>query len=147
MTSGFPQGFINPVLEPADIEWLAMAYLTPYMGATPVATRVPNPANNADTVNGFLRVEDGGGADPNPFWSNLTWFLHGYSPDEVEASQICRTAFKWARAARGQSIAGYYVNDVCHAVPPHRLSDPNVIGLTRYRAMITWQVPGLIQGS
>lgn len=147
MTSGFPQGFIDPVLEPADIEFLGQYYLTPFLAPTPVATRLPNPKLNADTINGFLRVEAGGGSDADCFRYNLTLLLHSYSPNEVEASYICRTAFKWAKAARGQSIAGWFVSDVCNAVTPHRLSDPNVVDLIRYRAMVTWCVPGLVGGS
>lgn len=144
---GFPPGFIDPVLEPADIEWLGLYYLTQYMGPTPIATRLPNPKDNADTINGFLRLEAAGGSDPNKFQDNLTLLLHGYSPNEIQASWICRTAYKWARAATGQAISGWYVSRVTNCVPPHKLSDPNVVALTRYRAMVTWQVPGLIGGS
>lgn len=147
MTSGFPQGFIDPVLEPADIEFLGLLYLTPHMGSTPIGTRVPNPKNNKDTINGFLRIEAGGGSQPNDFEHNLTLLLHAYSPNEIEASQICRTAFKWARAARGQTVGGWYVSRITHAILPHRLSDPNVISLTRYRAAVTWRIPGLAGGS
>lgn len=150
MTSGFPQGFIDPVVEPADIEFLAQYYLThltPDFGVTPIATRLPNPASTADTINGFLRVEACGGGEANAFEYDLTILLHGYSPNEIQASYICRTAFKWMKAARGQSVAGWYVSKVCNAVAPHRLGDPNVVGLTRYRAMVTWRVPGLVGGS
>lgn len=144
---GFPSGFIDPVLEPADIEWLGLYYLTPYMGTTPIATRLPNPGQQADTINGFLRLEAAGGACPNVFEYDMTLLLHGYSPNEVQASQICRTAYKWAKAATGQSVSGYYVSRVVNSIPPHRLSDPNVISLTRYRAAVTWRVPGLVGGS
>jgi len=144
---GFPSGFIDPVLEPPDIEFLAQYYLTPYMGLTPIATRLPSPAANADTINGFLRVEAGGGNEANVFEYNMTVLLHGYSPNEIQASSICRTAYKWMKAARGQSIAGWYVSGVPNTVSPHRLDDPNVIGLTRYRAMVTWRTPGLVGGS
>lgn len=145
--TGFPPGFIDPVLEPPDIEFLAQYFLTPYLGATPIATRLPNPALSQDTINGFLRVEAGGGNEANAFEYNLTLLLHAYSDNEIQASQICRTAYKWMKAARGQSIAGSFVSCVVNTVSPHRLSDPNVIGLTRYRAMVTWRIPGLIGGS
>jgi hypothetical protein len=147
---GFPPGFIDPVLEPADIEWLGLYYLThltPDFGSTPIGTRLPNPADNADTINGFLRLEAGGGSAANAFEYNQSLILHSYSPNEIQASWICRTAFKWAKAARGQSVAGWYVSAVTGCVMPHRLSDPNVIGLIRYRAMVTWRVPGLVGGS
>lgn len=145
--TGFPGGFVAPVLEPADIESLGMYYLTPYMGTTPIATRLPNPAAQADTINGFLRIEAGGGSDCYPFGYDLTLLMHGYSPYEIQASQICRNAYKWARAAMGQSVAGWYIGRVVNSVPPHRLGDPNVKELTRYRAMVTWRVPGLVGGS
>lgn len=144
---GFPPGFIDPVLEPPDIEFLAQYFLTPYLGSTPIATRLPNPNLQADTINGFLRVEAGGGNDANAFQYNMTTILHGYSPNEIQASWICRTAFKWMKAARGQSIAGWFVSCVPNTVSPHRLGDPNVVGLTRYRAMVTWTVPGMSGGS
>src|SRR5271156_3408222 len=94
---GFPPGFVDPVLEPGDIEWMGMYYLAQYMGTVPIATRLPNPANDADTINGFLRLEAGGGSCPNAFEYDMTLLLHGYSPNEVQASQICRTGYKWAK--------------------------------------------------
>jgi len=145
--SGVPAGFIDPVLEPADIESLGLYYLTPYMGNTPIATRLPNPKDQADTINGFLRIEAGGGSDANRFEYNLSLILHGYSPYEIQASQICRNAYKWAKAATGQQVAGWYVSHVVNTVAPHRLGDPNVEELTRYRALVTWRVPGLVGGS
>ena len=145
----FTPGFVDPAVLPADIEWLAIYYLTPHMGLTPIATRLPNPADNADTINGFLRVEYGGGSKANLTEWNLTTILHGYSPIEIQASQICRTATAWMQAARGQSISGWSVTGVPNCVAPHRLSDPNVIRLTRYRSMVTWRVPGqlIVPGS
>ena len=138
-------GFVDPAVIPADIEWLAIYFLTPYMGSTPIGTKLPNPPFNADTIpNGFLRVEFGGGSKANVTEWNLTTILHGYSPNEIEASQICRTATAWMAAARGQSISGWSVTGVPNCVAPHRLSDPNVIGLVRYRSMVTWRVPGQV---
>ena len=92
-------------------------------------------------------IEAGGGGDPSRFQDDLSLIMHGYSPYEVEASQICRNAYKWAKAATGQQVAGWFIARVVNAVPPTRLGDPNVIGLTRYRAAVTWRVPGLVGGS
>ena len=75
--TGVPAGFIDPVIEPADIESLGLYYLTPYMGTTPIATRLPDPAKQADTINGFLRIEAGGGGDPSRFQDDLSLIMHG----------------------------------------------------------------------
>lgn len=146
MTFSTP-GYVDPVILPADVEWMAQYYLTPIMSPTPVATRLPQPAQDADTVNGFLRVEFGGGTQANKFEWNLSTILHAYSPNEIQASQISRTATAWMAAARGQIIAGWGITEVPNSVAPHRLADPNVQNLTRYRSMVTWRVPGQILGS
>ena len=135
-------GFTSPAVLPADIEWLAIYFLTPYMGSTPIATRLPNPKEEADTINGFLRVESGGGTKCNVTEWDLTCILHGYSPNEIQARQICATALTYMSAARGQSVSGWSVTGVPHCTGLQRLSDPNVAKLTRYRAMVTWRVPG-----
>lgn len=145
MTQGFTPGFVDPAMEPADIEWLSIYYLTPLMDpAVPIATRLPNPAPGADTINGFLRIEAAGGTKANFVEYNLAVILHAYAPDEIVASQIGRTATAWMASARGQSVAGWSVTDVCNVVASHKLGDPNVAGLTRYRSMVTWRVPGRV---
>jgi hypothetical protein len=142
--TGFTPGFVDPAMEPADIEWLANYYLTPLMGVTPIATRLPQPDKQADTINGFLRIEAAGGVKVNFTEYDLAVILHAYSPDEIQASQIGRTATGWMAAARGQSVAGWSVTYVSNVVAAHKLGDPNVAGLTRYRSMVTWRVPGRV---
>jgi hypothetical protein len=141
--TGFTPGFVDPAMEAADIEWLAAYYLTPLMDPSiPIATRLPQPDKQADTINGFLRLEAGGGPKVNFTEYNLTTILHAYSPNEIQASQISRAATGWMAAARGQTIAGWGVTDVPTVIGSHKLGDPNVAGLTRYRSLVTWRVPG-----
>lgn len=132
---------VDPVVLPPDIEALTIDFLSPVLSPTPVATRLPSPSADADTVNGFLRVEDGGGSKPNRFQWDTQLILHGYSPDENQASLIARRAVALMSAARGQTIDGWYVVGVMGVVATHRLSDPDVI-LPRYRATVTWRVAG-----
>jgi hypothetical protein len=80
--------FVDPVLLPPDIEALARAYLLSALAPTPVATRLPKPENNADTINGFLRLEYGGGSKPNRFQYDVQCLMHGYSPNEIQAKDI-----------------------------------------------------------
>lgn len=142
MTVNWTPGFVDPAIRPPDIEWLTIYYLTQFMGSTPIGTRLPNPSDNADTVNGFLRVEAGGGNKANYLQWNMSVILHAYSPNEIEAEAIIGDAMGWMTAARGQQIAGWSVVEVPNCTVAHRYSDPQVIGLTRYRAMVTWRVPG-----
>lgn len=144
MTQGFTPGFVDPAMESADIEWLTIYYLTPLMGAVTIATRLPNPGLQADTINGFLRIEAAGGTKANFTEYNLAVILHAYAPDEIVASHIGRTATAWMASARGQTVAGWGVTEVSNVVASHKLGDPNVAGLTRYRSMVTWRVPGRV---
>lgn len=136
---------VDPVLLPPDLETLTVNYLTPGLSPTPIATRLPTPNVAADTVNGFLRIEYGGGSKPNRFQYDVQCILHGYSPDEVQASQVARQAVALMGAARGQTISdgttNWYVVGVMGVVAPHRLTDPDVI-LPRFRASVTWRVAG-----
>lgn len=132
---------VDPILLPPDIEALAFDFLTPNLAPTPVATRLPTPDVAADTVNGFLRLEYGGGSKPNRFQYDVQCILHGYSPDETQASLVAAQAVALMAAGRGQTISGWYVVGVMGVVAPHRLTDPDVI-LPRYRAAVTWRVAG-----
>lgn len=138
----FTPGFVDPAIKPVDIEWMAVYYLTPIMYPTPVGTRLPNPKSNEDTVNGFLRIERGGGAKVNLTEFDQTILLHAYSPNEPEAAEISDNAIAWMSAARGQKIAGRSVTGVPHVSDSQKLADPNVVALTRYRSTVTWRVPG-----
>lgn len=132
---------VDPIVLPPDIEALAVDFLEPVLTPTPVATRLPSPTNDADTVNGFLRVEYGGGSKPNKFQWDVQCILLGYSPNEIQASLIAAQAVALMSAARGQTVNGWYVVGVMGAVAPHRGDDPDVI-LPRYRAAVTWRVAG-----
>jgi hypothetical protein len=132
---------VDPILLPPDIEALAVDFLAPNLAPTPVATRLPTPDVASDTVNGFLRLEYGGGSKPNRFQYDVQCILHGYSPNEVQASLVAAQAVALMAAGRGQTINGWYVVGVMGVVAPHRLTDPDVI-LPRYRASVTWRVAG-----
>lgn len=132
---------VDPVLlPPAESE--AVSYLGPLLAPTPVATRLPQPDKQADTINGMLRIEAGGGYKPNRFQYDVQYLLHGYSPDEIQAETITRQGVALMAAGRGQTVNGWYVVGVMNVVAPHRLKDPDVVNLTRYRAMVTWRVAG-----
>lgn len=137
--------FVDPVVLPPDLETLGINYLTPHLSPTPVATRLPSPTADADTVNGFLRVEFGGGSKPNRFQWDVQLIVHGYNPNEILASQHARQAVALLSAARGQTVSDgtsdWFVVGVMGVVAPHRLTDPDVI-LPRYRSSVTWRVVG-----
>ena len=137
---------VDPILLPPDIEGLARAFLLTPMSPTPIATRLPSPDASADTVNGFLRLEYGGGSKANRFQYDVQCILHGYSPNEIQAKLIANQAVALMSAARGQTITdannvNWYVVGVSGVVVPHRLTDPDVI-LPRFRASVTWRVAG-----
>ena len=60
MTQWTPE-HLDPVNLPPDIESIAFTYLTAIVAPTPVATRLPNPDLEQDTINDFLRIEAAGG--------------------------------------------------------------------------------------
>jgi hypothetical protein len=139
------QPTVDPVLLPPKIEVLARAYLLNAMSPTPIITRLPEPNDTADTVNGVLRVEAGGGGRVNRFQYDMTCLLHGYSPDEDQANDIANRAVALASAARGQTISDGTSDWFVVAVPsvgmPQRRTDPDVI-LPRYLSAVTWRVAG-----
>ena len=132
---------VDPIVLPPDIEALAVSFLSPVLSPTPVTTRLPSPSTDADTVNGMVRVEYGGGTKPNRFQWDLQCIMSGYSPNEIQASLLASQAVAVMSAARGQTVNGWYVVGVMGVVAPHRLTDPDVI-LPRYRASVTWRVAG-----
>jgi hypothetical protein len=143
MTGAPPTGFIWPVVTPADIEWLALFFLTPLMAPTPVATRLPRIQSDTDTQNGFLRVEAGGGTKIGLTEYNQSILLHTYVPFEFEVlgAEIANKAVAYMSAAGGVSIAGRYVTAVSHVSTVQRRTDPNV-NLLRYLSFVTWRVRG-----
>jgi hypothetical protein len=132
---------IDPVVLPPDIESTAFTYLSAVVTPTPVATRMPNPDLEADTINDFLRIEAAGGNRANFLEWDASFLMHAYSPDEMRASALAQKATAYAAGARGQLIDGAYVLRVINTVAPTRLTDPNV-NLIRYRSMVTWRMPG-----
>lgn len=140
----YTPGRVKPALQRPPLEALGLLYLTPFMGATPVATRLPNPAQNADTINGFLRLESGGGVQCNLLEFDMTLLIHAYALNEVLAEQICDAAMPWLGAAEGQQIDGWSITRVVGTIEKHKLGDPNVQKLTRYRAGIRWRMPGRV---
>jgi hypothetical protein len=133
-------------LLPPPIEAMAVQYFTPLMAPTPVATRLPNPAKNEDTIDGFLRLEAAGGAQVN---ENLMWdssvILHAYSPIEPQAESIIGRAVAWGSNAQGITVTidnfDWYVTFSRASGLPTKQQDP-MVNLTRYRAMVSWRIPG-----
>jgi hypothetical protein len=136
-----------PTVTPADVEAVAQFFYTPILAPTPVATRLPRPADTDDTVNGFLRVEAGDISPLLQFRSvawDLSFLVHAFSPNEIEAADIIGKAMAHAASAHFQSVLGYYIVDVVNVIGGHRLPEPRVPDLTRYRAAVTWRVTGKI---
>ena len=137
-------------VRPPPTEALAKAYFAPLVAPTPVGTRVPQPNKTADTINGFLRVEAGGG---NLRGENLLWdvavILHAYAPNTQEymAEQLIGDALTWGANATGYSQAmdngdNWYITWSRVSGFATRKADP-LVNLTRYRGMVTWRIPGL----
>lgn len=131
---------LSPVMPPADIEGLVVQYLAPRLGL-PVGTRLPNPANDADTVDGFCRVEAAGGIKVNLTQWDLDIIVHGYHPNEVTAAQITASAVAILEAARHQQFGQYWIGDSDSLVAPAKQTDP-LVNLPRYRSMVSWRVTG-----
>lgn len=131
---------------PPPIEAMAVEYFTTLMAPTPVATRLPNPAADEDTVEGFLRLEAAGGAQVS---ENLMWdssvILHAYSPIEPQAEDIINKAVAWGSNAQGITVTinnlDWYVTFSRASGLPTKQQDP-MVNLTRYRAMVSWRIPG-----
>jgi hypothetical protein len=133
--------YIIPPLEPADIEDLPIWYYTPILAPTPVDSRLPSPANDRDTVNGFLRIESADSTRSGLDCYDLNFIFHAYSPIEAEASDISKKVGAYASSALGQNIMSWYVIHVPTVIFGRRLSDPD-IPLPRYRGAVTWRVQG-----
>lgn len=141
-----PRGTVRP----PPTEYLARQYFTPLVTPTPVATRAPQPAKTADTINGFLRLEAGGGVLRGEM---LLWdvavILHAYAnnSDEYLAEQLINDALAWGANAAGytqQMPNGdeWFITYSRATSIATRKADPYV-NMTRYRGMVTWRIPGL----
>lgn len=137
-------------VRPPPTELLAKAYFTPLVAPTPCGTRLPKPSNTADTINGFLRVEAGGGVlRPDGILWDVSCILHAYAPNTQEsmAEQLGEEAVAWGVNATGFTQVmpngdRWYIT-YCRCTGWNtRKADP-LVNLTRYRSMITWRVPGL----
>lgn len=139
---------------PPPTEKLAELYFTSLMAPVPVGTRLPRPADTADTINGFLRIEAGGGVlRPSKGFEQLLWdvsvILHAYSPNTQEAlaEEIIGRAIAWGSNAQGTTTTllngdkWYCTYSNCTGFAT-RKADP-LVPMTRYRAMVTWRIPGL----
>lgn len=133
--------YVVPPLLPADIEDLGIYYYTPILTPTPVDTREPKVANDADTINGFLTIEAGPITRFGLAAWDLSFILHAYSPVEAEAADISNKAMAYGTAVQGLTIQGWYVISLVNAVGGVKLPNPD-ISLPRYRSALTWRVQG-----
>lgn len=136
---------------PPPIQGLAIAYFTPRMAPTPVATRLPQPERTADTVNGFLRVEASGGSIAvDDFLYNCGIIIHSYAPNNQEslAELVLMHALAHAGNAQGRFIVHPSLQRPWYVTYSHiqalgvRQADP-LVNLTRFRGMVTWRVQGM----
>lgn len=137
-------------LAPPPTQGLAVAYLTPLLAPTPVATRRPQPSNTSDTIHAFLRVEaGGGGATGNEMFFDTNVLLHAYAPNsqESQAEQLAAEANAWAANAQGTSITHpstgqrYFVAFSEVTQLPTKVQDP-LVNLVCFFSMCTWRIQG-----
>lgn len=137
---------------PPPIQGLMVAYLTPLLTPTPVATRLPQPAKTDDTINNFLRVEAAGGGPSgnDQILFNASVILHAYCPNtqESQGEQLIGDALAWAGNAQGTFVTHastqveYFVTYSRITSLATKQADPQV-ALTRFRGMVTWVVHGI----
>lgn len=132
---------VVPPLLSADIEDLVIYYYTPLLTPTPVDTREPKVANDADTINGFLTVESGPMVRFGLAAWDLSFILHAYSPVESEAADISGKAMAYGTSVQGKTVMGWYIIGLVNAVGGVKLPNPDV-SLPRYRSALTWRVQG-----
>lgn len=135
--SGYP---VPPLLAP-DVEDIGMYYYTPLLAPTLIDTRLPNPAANADTVNGFVTIESAGFTRIDLASYNISMLLHCYSPKEAEAADLSRTVMAHGTAVQGKTVMGWYVMGLVSAIGGVKLPNPDV-SLPRYRCALTWHIQG-----
>ena len=133
------------------MQGLAVAYLTPLLTPTPVATRLPVPSKTEDTVNNFLRVEAaGGGQQGEQLLFNASIILHAYCTNNAESDgeQMLGKALAWAGNAQGTFVTHastgiqYFVAASAITSLAHKYADP-AVALTRFRGMVSWIVQGV----
>jgi len=140
-------------IAPPPTEALAIALWTPLMAPLPVTTRLPKPAVRADMVNPVLRVEAAGGfLRQDELLYDISLILHSYAPENQEATAESNLVTALGYGARGIkafpiTVGGhdFYVIHSWVTGAPLRQNDP-LVNMTRYRAMLTWRIPGTALG-
>lgn len=132
--------YVVPPVDAPDIEDLVPYYYTPILSPTVVDTRLPSPADDADTINGFLTVEAGDMTRIGLAQWDLDFILHAYSPHEAEAADISRKAMAYGTSVQGLTVMGWYIVGLVTAIGGRKLPNPDVPGLARYRSALTWRV-------
>ena len=133
--------YVVPPLESADIEDLVTFFYTPIIAPTPIDTRLPKIADNADTINGFVTVEAGPATRVGLAQWDLSFILHAYSPVEYQAADLSRKLMAHGTAVQGLTVMGWYIVTLVNAVGGEKLPNPD-IELPRYRSALTWRVQG-----
>jgi hypothetical protein len=134
--------YVVQPLDSPDIEDLGIYFYTPILSPTVVDTRLPSPANDRDTINGFLTIESAGYSKVGVAQWDMSFVLHAYSPEEAEASDISRKAMAYGTVVQGMIVMGWYVVGLVSAVGGVKLLNPDVPELARYRSALTWRVAG-----
>lgn len=133
--------YVVPPLDAPDIEDLVPYFFTPIIAPTPIDTRLPNVADNADTTNGFVTVEAAPASRVGLAQWDLSFILHAYSPVEAEAADISRKLMAHGTAVQGLTVMGWYIVSLINAIGGVKLANPEV-ELPRYRSALTWRVQG-----
>src|SRR3954471_13653992 len=135
---------------PPPVAAMAVGYFPTVMPDVPCATRLPRPSKTEDTINGFLRVESGGGpvlADNILYDCSLILHAYANNTDESKAEQLIGEALGWAGAAQGQILTHpstgyeYYVTYTRITAVGMKHQDP-MVNMVRYRGMVTWRLKG-----
>ncbi len=129
---------------------LAKAYLTERMNPVPVATRLPQPANTADTVNGFIRIEpDGGAVMLDDLLFNCGIIVHSYAPHNQDSQAEINLMHCLAHlgAAQGRYIVHPSLQRpwfcTYSRITSLAISQPDpAVNLTRLRGAATWRIKG-----
>jgi hypothetical protein len=133
--------YVVPPLDSADVEDLGMYYFTPLIAPTPIDTRLPKVADDADTVNGFVTIEAAPASRYGLAQWDLSFILHAYSPQEYEAADISRKLMAYGTAVQGLTVMGWYIVGLVNAIGGEKIPNPD-IELPRYRSALTWRVQG-----
>jgi hypothetical protein len=139
-----------PTIFPPPAQALSIAYLAPRLAPIPVATRVPQPSNIQDSVNGFVRVEAAGGSiliDDCLF--NVGIIVHSYSVNDQESQAEINMMHALAHMgnAQGRFIVHpslqrpWYVTYSRITALGVKQADP-LVNMVRFRGMVTWRIKG-----